>query len=133
MLCITAQCCLNGLFHSILVIDQFSIGFVWKVSVVHLALDEYLHTPGIGVRFIEIKVDATDVWCFENINADTMRTNKPDGSRDSTHATQLPRKDVLSALQSKAPHDEFFSPRHLSVPERNRCFYRIGAHGFCKA
>lgn len=133
MLCIAAQCRLNGLFHTFLVIDQFSIGFIWKISVVHLALNEYPHTPWVGVRFIEIKVDATHVWGFENINADAMRTNKPDGSRDSTHTTQLSRKDVLSALQSKAPHDEFFSPRHLSVPERNRCFYRISAHGFRKA
>ena len=133
MLCITAQCRFNGLFHTILVIEKFSIGFVWEISVVHLALKEYLHSPRVGGRFIEIKVDATDVWGLENINADAMRTNKPDGSRNSMHTTQLSRKDVLSALQAKAPHDEFFSPRHLGVPERNRCFYRISAHGFRNA
>ena len=91
MLCIAAQRRLNGLFQTFLVIDQFSIGFVWKISVVHLALNEYPHTPWVWVRFIEIKVDATDVWGFENINADAMGTNKPDGSRDSTHTARLSR------------------------------------------
>ncbi len=133
MLCICAQCRLNGLFHTILVIDQLSIGFVWKISIVHLALNEYLHTPRVRVRFIEVEVDATDVWGFENINTEAMRTNKPDGSRDCAHTTQLSRKDVLSPFQAEAPHDEFFGPCHLSVPERNRSFYRISAHGFRNA
>ena len=133
MLCVTAQCCLNGLFHTILVIDQLSIRFVRKISVVHLALNEYLHTPRIGVLFVEIEVDAADVRGFEDVNTDAMRTNKPDGSRNSADAAKLPRKDVLSSLKPETPHDEFFSPRHLSVPERNCCFYRICAHGFRNA
>ena len=95
MLCIAAQCRFNGLFHPILVIDQLAIRFVWKISVIYLALNEYLHAPRVGIWFIEVEVDATDVWSFENINADAMSTNKPDSSWNSAHTTQLSRKNEM--------------------------------------
>ncbi|MBB5191731.1 hypothetical protein HNQ50_002461 [Silvimonas terrae] len=93
----------------------------------------YPHTPRVGVRFIEIKVDSTDVRGFENINADAMRANKPCGSGYGTKTAQFSHENIVCPLQAKAPHDEFFCPRHLSVPERNGCFYRISVHAFSSA
>jgi hypothetical protein len=37
------------------------------------ALNKYRHTPRVGIGFIEIEVDATNVWGLEDIHADTMR------------------------------------------------------------
>ena len=54
MLYIAAQCRLNGLFHTILIINQLTIRFIWKISVIHSALNEYLHTPRVGIWFIEV-------------------------------------------------------------------------------
>lgn len=86
---------LYDLYQEIFVFGQLSIMFIRQLPIIQLLVKKDLQAPLVGIGFIEVKIDTSDIWCLEEINADAMCANKPNRSRDLMNSSPFGAQDVL--------------------------------------
>lgn len=109
----------EGGFQAFIVVNESAVFFKGQRSRVHLFFQKNTQPPWVGIDFVEIKINPSNVLGPEDINAYSVSAKEPSCARYLLETTKFAAHDFLRILQFERSFQKLLCPSHFSMPQGN--------------